>query len=165
MAAKYDAEQLMDDVLSIMTTNLNTEIGNINTNKSGDGKGITLSTIDSSAYFFQTMNETTANVNPFVFYGINEVNLEQGIGPANNESYIVGVMLVLEDNNTDLLIATRMLRYLKALRETFLNNWNDLSNRAKLRVESFAPFQFNEGIDSPITARVAAIALHVSLSP
>ncbi len=61
----YDLENLLDDVKGIMTTNLNTKISAINSEK---GDSTTLLTVDNSAYFLQELDNTSVNYNPFVFY-------------------------------------------------------------------------------------------------
>mgnify|MGYP003661754413 FL=1 len=67
----YDLESLMSDVETIMTTNLNTKIGDINTEKADS---ITLLTIDSAAYFMQDLDHESLNFNPFVFYSVEDID-------------------------------------------------------------------------------------------
>lgn len=158
MAAKYDLEVLMSDIQTIMANNLNTKITAINAEKADS---ISLTTVDSDSYFFQTMDETTVNKNPFVYYGINEIETD-GIGPVVAKNITIGVIIVYADTHQDLLIANYMLRYLRALEETFTDNWNETQSRAKLRVESFAPFQF-EGVNTSNMHRAAAVALRLTM--
>ena len=54
----YDLELLMDDVKSILKSNLNTKISAINTEKSDS---TTLLTVDNDAYFLQDLDHRSVN--------------------------------------------------------------------------------------------------------
>ena len=158
--AKFDLEQMLAGIETIMTDNLNTKITEINTERADT---ITLDSVNASAFFLQTLDNTATNFNPYVFYGIQDIESE-GIGPTASMLITVRVMLVVVDDASDLLIAKRMLRYLRALEETFTDNWNELENRAKIEIQQFAPIQFNEGINSSNRSRVAMVDLHLAMT-
>lgn len=161
MAAKYDWESLAADIETILKNNLNTKITALDAEKADT---ITLDQVNSSAYFFQTMNDSIANFNPFIFYGIDNIESE-GIPSASSDEIEIAVWLVLDDDANDLLIANRMLRYTRALKEVFEDNWNETRNRSKIVVKAFAPVQFQDAINSSNSGRIAQISIMVSMSP
>jgi hypothetical protein len=67
---KYDLENLLDDIETVLKTNLNTKITQLNTEKSD---AIVLRSVPSQAYFFETLDQRVANYNPFILYGIEEI--------------------------------------------------------------------------------------------
>lgn len=131
----YDLELLMDDIKTIMTSNLNTKIGDINTEKSDS---ITLLTVDNSAYFLQDLDHSTINHNPFIFYSCENIE-GKGLGPNTPQEFIINCILVLADQSGYIDISTRMFRYLRALREIFEENFSIKSNGNFISINSLAP--------------------------
>lgn len=158
MATK-DIEDVLDDIETFLKANLNTKIGEVNTEK---GDGITLLTIDSGAYFLQSMANTVANFNPFVFYGISETRSE-GIGPGTAKFYFVDVIIVVTDSGNDPDIGRKVLRYNKALVELFENNYARVSGSDRLEVQSLEPVVF-QLINSEDVYRAAGVRLEVVLA-
>lgn len=71
--AKYDAETLLTDLLSIVKSNLNTKLNEIQAEKAallGD-QNFVVPLINDSAWF-DTLDEKTANFDPYVYYGLND---------------------------------------------------------------------------------------------
>jgi hypothetical protein len=131
----YDLESLMVDVKSILTTNLNTKIGAINTEK---GDSITLLTVDSSAYFLQDLDHASVNHNPFIFYSCEDID-GTGFGPNTPQEFIINIILVLADQSGYTDLATRMFRYSRALKEIFEENFSIKSNSNFISINVLAP--------------------------
>lgn len=131
----YDLESLMSDVKSILTTNLNTKIGNINTEK---GDSITLLTVDSAAYFMQDLDHESLNFNPFVFYSVEDID-GTGFGPNTPQEFLINVILVLADQSGLTDVSTRMFRYSRALKEIFEENFSIKSNSNFISINVLAP--------------------------
>ena len=85
----YDLELLMDDVKSILTSNLNTKISAINTEKSDS---TTLLTVDNDAYFLQDLDHRSVNYNPFVFYSCEDID-GTGFGPNTPQEFLINIIL------------------------------------------------------------------------
>ena len=131
----YDLESLMSDVKSILTTNLNTKIGNINTEK---GDSITLLTVDSAAYFMQDLDHESLNFNPFIFYSVEDID-GTGFGPNTPQEFLINVILVLADQSGLTDVSTRMFRYSRALKEIFEENFSIKSNSNFISINVLAP--------------------------
>jgi hypothetical protein len=135
--SRYDIESLCDDIKAILVANLTAKIMALNTEKADT---VTLADVSAEAYIFQSMNGVTVNYNPFIFYGVQEIDGEGG------QSYTpsrvdVSVILVLEDSGEDIDIGRRMLRYGRALKEVFEEHFQDTSHGVKLTVQSQVPIE------------------------
>lgn len=131
----YDLESLMNDVKTILTSNLNTKIGDINTEKSDS---ITLLTVDNSAYFLQDLNSETVNYNPFIFYSCENIE-GTGEGPNTPQEFLINIILVLADQSGYSDLSTRMFRYSRALKEIFEENFSIKSNSNFISINILAP--------------------------
>lgn len=137
MATK-DVESILDDILSFLQANLNTKITEVNTEK---GDGIEMDTVGSTAYLMQTLNDTIANFDPFVFYGVVDSNSD-GVGPATSKTYIFNVVIVKVDSGQSLNLDRVMLRYNRVFVELFEKNWDKISKSDKFEVQSLEPISF-----------------------
>lgn len=137
---KYDVERFCADLKTILAASLNTKISEINSEKNDS---TTLAAVDSNAYFFQELNGRATNFDPFVLYSVEEIQSE-GTGPTTSITPTVHVVLVLADGGQDTeSVAVRMLRYQRALREVFEENWTSNKYGVKLRISSMVPVQFS----------------------
>lgn len=132
---KQDPEVFLLAVKQFLVDNLNTEIGNINTEKNDS---IVLSTISSSAYFIQTLNDTVANYNPHILVGLDDIG-SVGIGPGTLKTLTFSVVIILEDRGEDLYIGQRLLRYGRALEDLFNRSFNKILPHASFKVNSLVP--------------------------
>ena len=158
--AKYDLEKLLNDIETILKANLNTKLAAIDTEKADS---ITLATVDSTAYVRQSLNGETVNSDPFIFYGVDEIETVEGLGFGTNAKYSITVMLILADMNADLDIANRMFRYLRAIQEVFQENWNETDNGVKLFISSLAPIAVTD-MDTNATYRAIGVKLEATLA-
>ena len=131
----YDLESLMSDVKSILTTNLNTKLGDKKTEK---GDSITLLTVDSAAYFMQDLDHESLNFNPFIFYSVEDID-GTGFGPNTPQEFLINVILVLADQSGLTDVSTRMFRYSRALKEIFEENFSIKSNSNFISINVLAP--------------------------
>jgi hypothetical protein len=131
----YDLELLMDDVKSILTSNLNTKISAINTEKSDS---TTLLTVDNDAYFLQDLDHRSVNYNPFVFYSCEDIE-GTGFGPNTPQEFLINIILVLADQSGYTDLATRMFRYSRALKEIFEENFTIKRNANFISINVLAP--------------------------
>lgn len=156
----YDLENLCDDVKSILTTNLNTKISEINSLKNDS---TVLATIDSNAYIFQSMNGAQANMNPFVFYNIADIEDNAGIYSQVSKKVDIAVAIVVEDQGIDVNITVRMLRYLRCLEEIFRDNFDSIAQGVKLTVKSLAPIEITL-LNSTFNHRAVGVMITVDMS-
>ncbi len=163
---KYDSEDLLDTVLSIMTTStaLNTKIGAIEAEKIAASKALTptLATIDSGSYYVQTWSDKILNTNPSIFYGIEDVQTVDG-GGAAAKTYKIFVEIVLVDNGMTNDYWKRIARYSRALEELFLANFAPAVEAGRVKVEQVRPISFKLELDSSEEIKVGGISLSVTL--
>lgn len=153
----YDIDSWIDDFETFIKANLNTYITQVNTEKSDS----LLKTIDSNAYFFQTMNDRVANYDPFIFYGISDLE-SIGIGPQLSEKYMIDLIVVLTDTGQDLLTGKKLLRYNRALKEMIKKSWDIIGKGMKLKISSLVPVAFKLA-NSSNEYRAIGITIEVNL--
>src|SRR5688500_4192736 len=97
-----DLETLADDLLGILTANLNTKIAAIEAEKVAAGKGVSggLASISSDAYYLQSWNDDILQYHPAIFYGIDSVAAIKGGLAGYQVTLFVDVILV-DDQNLD----------------------------------------------------------------
>lgn len=134
---RTDFETICDDVKTILAANLNTKLAAIDADKDD---GIELDTISSSAYFFQDLNGVQVNYNPFVFYGL--INVEgEGIYGATQSKMEMFIAVAMEDNGENVSVSRRLFRYQRAVREVLEEKFDSLPCGAKMRVQSQVPIE------------------------
>ena len=131
----YDLENLLDDVKGIMTTNLNTKISAINSEKSDT---TTLLTVDNSAYFLQELDNTSVNYNPFVFYNCEEIE-GTGLGPLTPQEFLINCIIVVADQSAQGDLPIRMFRYLRCFKEIFEENFSIKANANFISINLLTP--------------------------
>lgn len=134
---RYDFESICAEVKAIMVANLNTRLAAISTEK---GDSIALRTVNAEAYFFQTLDQEPAAFDPFVFYGISEIEGEGGATQTPMKLKIFCVV-ICADEGEDEFTSNRMFRYQRALREIFEENFELPESQVKLVVSSLVPVE------------------------
>ena len=166
MAAKYDAESILEMVLEIMTSGgaLNAQIAAIEAEKTAQGKGLTpaLASVASGAYYEQTWSEKMLNTSPSIFYGIEEVKAVANGGVVAKE-YKIFVEIVLVDSGMTNDGAKRINRYARALEELFAANYGPAIAVSTVKIDSLRPIAFKLQLDSSDEIRVGGISLSVTL--
>ena len=133
--AKFDIETYLLAIETYMKANLNTHIGNLNTEKNDS---ITLSTVSNDAYFLQTLNDRVANFDPYILLAIDDIQ-GQGIGPGVVKTLVFTAVIVVADQSMDLLIGRRMLRYGRVLEDLFNDGFGKIIQGATFKINSLVP--------------------------
>lgn len=137
----YDIEQLLLDVETLLKANMNTYIGNMNTEKADS---ITLVEVDNSAYFYQSMNSEQVNMYPYVFFGVTDIEDEDSGPYLTSTTASIDVIIVLPDEGDDVNLSRRMFRYGRILKDIFTEKFDGLNNSIKLSVKSQVPVDLIE---------------------
>lgn len=133
--------QIADAIEAFIKANLNTHIAVQN---STNTYGITLKTVSASAYFFQTMNDAIANFDPFIYYGVADVEAPSSEGGGTIEKITFNALLVVSDRGEDLLIGRRMLLYREAWKAMIGPGWANIHRNARMTLTSLVPVAFTE---------------------
>ncbi len=156
--ARHDFESILDSVKSIVSVNLNAKLTELATEK---GDSIVTPPVDSNAYFLQSLDESAANFDPFIAYGITDIE-STSIGPQTAEKIMMSVVIVLSDNGRNDMNRI-MFRYSRALKEIFEENWQIHDSSSKINVirSTVVPF---EALDSGATYKAIGIEIETNLS-
>lgn len=142
----YDLEQLCFDLQTIASANLATKLAALDTEKND---GLTLKAPASTAYFFQALNKAQATADDvFVFFGMDDPTAD-GLGPMTVEEVEIFFIVMARDTGENQQYLRRMLRYSRALKEIFQENFSNTPWKNKLKVTSIAPVSFTiQGVPS-----------------
>jgi hypothetical protein len=162
--SKYDTEDLLESILGVMTSGLNTKITEIETEKIAAGKGLTpgLVAIASDAYYLQTWTDKILNNKVGIFYGIEDVQTQDG-GGAAAKTYKIFCEVVLVDNGQTNDTSKRIARYSRALEEIFLKAFADAVAYGKVKIDSVRPISFKLELDSDEEIKVGGVSLTITL--
>lgn len=155
-----DIEKILDDIDTFLKANLNTQIAALNTEK---GDSISLTTVDSDSYFYQSLNNKVANADPFVFYGVVD-SVSEPAGPVTGVTYTIQVVIAKVDSGNDPDIGKRILRYGRVLKDLFENKWSSVSGSAKFEVSSLQPAGFDGLLNNSAKYRVVGVNLQTSIA-
>jgi hypothetical protein len=164
--AKYDAEDLLDTVLGVMTNGgaLNAKIAAIEAEKASAGKGLspTLKPIASGSYYLQSWSEKCLQNAPAIFYGIENVSA-QTAGRAVAKTYTIFVEVILVDSGLTNDGSKRINRYARALEELFAENFSPAIAQGVVKIDQVRPMAFKLELDSSDEVKVGGISLQISL--
>ena len=155
--AKYDVESFLADIKATLQANLNTKIAEINSEKSDS---IVLATIDNAAYVLQQLNGALINWNPFVFYGVDDIQ-STSRGPLSSRAITASAVVIVKDDGNDIEVGIRMFRYLRVLEEVFKDNW--ANNAVKLEIKSLVPIPITN-LNSSDSYRAVGVSLDAGLA-
>jgi hypothetical protein len=145
--ARFDFEDILDDIKTVLVANLNTKIGLLNTEKND---GISIPTIKDQAFFMQSLDDSAANFDPFIIYGVEDIEVIEPIHVGRTaERIFISVIIVLTDNGR-LNINNILFRYSRILKEIFETNFQNknISNRIKVNRLSPVPFKALDGSET-----------------
>lgn len=166
MSYEYDSEDLLDTLLGIMTDGsaLNNKIAAIEAEKTAQGKQLTpaISSIDNTAYFPQTWNDKILNKTPAIFYGIEDVQSNDGGGVVATTYKCFVDVLVLDNGQTN-DVWKRVARYSRALKELFLSNFKPAIAQGTVKVEAVRPIAFKPDLDSSEEIKVGGVLLSITI--
>jgi len=158
--ARHDFEEILDNVKTIISDNLSTKLTAITTDK---GDSIVLPTLNSEAFFIQTLDERIANFDPFLVYGISNIENESvsNGGHTSQKIFIECTMVLADNGRSD--INRIMFRYARALKEIFEENWQILDSSTRINVTQSNVVGF-ENLDSSATYKASGVELEINLA-
>lgn len=165
---QYDTEDLLDDILSIMTKDsdgLNEYIAAIEAEKIAKSKGLTpgLKPVSKTkGYFQQTWSDKIRNIDPAIFYGIEDVSALDG-GQVTAQTYKVFVEVVLVDSGMTNDTHRRIARYSRALKQLFEDKFDMGKNSSKIKIETIRPIAFRLELDSSEEIKVGGVSLTITI--
>ena len=138
MAAKYDAERLLDDLLTIIKSNLNAKITAIQTEKDIllGVNNFDVPSVEDAAYF-DSLDDKVANFNPYVYYGIGDNAVIENESAEADEITAFFTVVLADNGKPD--IYKIMLRYIRALREIISENFGKIPEASNLQVITITP--------------------------
>lgn len=122
--AKVDLETWVLEVIGYVKANLNAKITAINTEK---GDGITLATVETTAFYYQDWGVNWPNHSPAILFAIQNETVET-LGPESSEVLRMVVELYTSDQGLagDDKLMKMLMRYKRAIREVFTDKFREL---------------------------------------
>lgn len=164
--AKYDAENLLAGIRSILSAKLNDAIAAVEAEKIAQGLPATnIAPIDvNEGYFEQTWSFANFNVKQGVYYGIEDMQAK-GVGPATQVTYKVFIEIVFADGGNDKLGLKRLHRYTRAIQDVMEDNYDQLPvNSGKINIETIRPISFKLEADSSEEIRVGGVSITMAIA-
>lgn len=160
--ARYDAENLANDLVAILKTNLSTKLTAITAEK---GDSLTLSPVDTTrGYFFQSLEKATAAALPvFIFWGLDDPIAKGSSGMATAQEIDFFFILVLQDTAENETFIIRLMRYMRAIREVFEENYTTINRAARISVSSLAPVPI-ESLNAAGTFKATGVKIRANLA-
>lgn len=144
MSKKYDPEKLVQDLLKMFRDNLPAKLAAINTEK-GDSL---LVAPDLEAWFFQNLNDSSFNFEPFVVYSIDAMTIGSNNTAAASKNIVVSFEVAFVDhgeNDSD-NIYRKLLRFTRALEEIFFEKKREsIPSCVELEIQTLAPLGVDAG--------------------
>jgi hypothetical protein len=163
----YDAEDLLASILAIMVDGgaLNAKVAAIDAEKTAAGKALTpaLAPFASDAYYEQSWSNKILNNSPGIFYGIEDVQAQDGGGGVVAKIYKVFVEVVYCDSGQTNDAHKRINRYARALEELFAAAYAPALGHGTVKMEAVRPMAFKLALDSDEEIKVGGISLTISL--
>ena len=153
-----DIETVCNEVKSVIQSNIVAKLAEITTDK---GDSLTLDAIDTDAYFFQTLNQKTVNYNPFVYYGVAAIDGDSQ-GGQTVTALDIFILVCISDEFQDLLIANKLFRYQRAIKEIFEETFDLPESGVRVRVQNQVPVDIRLS-DSAEIHRVIGVTLRAEL--
>lgn len=160
---KYDAEKLMTDIRAILVAKLDAKLDQIAAEKADFdsenlGGALGLPYIPEKDYFFQSWSDRILNVKYAIFYGIEET-VTSGMGPSSAVLYKIFVEIIVHDSGQDSKTTNRVLRYSRAIREVFEENYDKLPGGNNIKIETTKPISFRIDLDTSEEIKVGGVLI------
>jgi len=134
MATRFDIENLREEIETILKAKLNTKITALNSEK---GDTLLLS-VDSTAYYFQSVNSENISKDPYIFTGVASVDASTTQGAvAGTITY--DIYIVFSESSNDDLVGKRIFRYQRAIKEVVTENFSEIDNVSTIEVSDLNP--------------------------
>ncbi len=160
-----DGEELVDDIFAILFAQLNDQIAAVETSKIALGKGVTptLAEIPSDAWYRQSWTNKILNRTPGIFYGIEDVNTQDG-GGGSAQTYKVFIEVVAVDNGQSNDVDRRIERYAQAIKKVMERNHRTLSYCSQIKIATVVPFSFKLELDSNDEIKVGGVSVLATIT-
>jgi len=133
MARRFDTEDIFRALIAFVKVKINPKLAEIRTEK-----GITTAELkdvntEDDAFVFLTMNDGTPNRDVWVLITQAD-NSASGIGPSTAKTESIAISIIFSYQN-NLISGYNALRYRRALREIFEDDWDRLKPHLKMIVK------------------------------
>lgn len=135
MGKKQDIESLADYIESLLKAGLNAKIDQINTEKADT---TTLKHVDAAAYSMHRIKGSALNFDPLVVTYLDNLDAV-GMGAGTAETPTIKAVILVADNGQDSELDRRMLRYMRAVKEVFEENFSKNRTWPNLEITSLVP--------------------------
>lgn len=169
--AKYDLEDICDDVLALMTdtgaAGLNARIAALDAEKTAKGKTLStaLAIIAAGSYHFQSWSAKILNSNPAIWYGVESVTTVDGGAPgAVLKTNKIFVEIVMVDDGMTNDVSKRIMRYTRILEELFSEAFKIGEQNGSIKIETVQPSSFKLDYDSSEEIKIGGVSLTVTLA-
>lgn len=158
---KYDIELVETKLLTLVKAKLPAKLTEIETDK---GDGLTLDVPTDSQYYNSTdIDEEVINQSPLIKYGV-VINDVVSISAATAEDNTYMFLIHFDDlNETQGVVRKKLLRYSRAFKEIFEENFKAFSFLSSLQIQTIAPHLWRENERSPVY-KVAGVYIQTSLA-
>lgn len=159
---KYDTERLLDDLMAILKTNLNTKISEIQAEKDsllGAGN-FAVPLIDDEAWF-DSLDDKAVNFDPYVYYGVNDQNVIE-LSSADASEISIFFTVVLHYNGDDASMFRKMLRYIRAMQEVVTANYDAISCASSLTVATITPTDMKD-LDGDTFHKIGGVVINTAI--
>lgn len=160
----YDIEDLVQDIEDLLKSKLNAKVAAIEAEKVARGRvASSPAAVASDAYFQYGWNDTSLNKSPAV--GIFVARSEgAGEGPFTKITHVLEVGVVLSGTQNDKTAKQKAMRYARALKEVFEENWGKLNSCVtREKIETIGPIDFTLNQDSSDECKIAGVSITATL--
>lgn len=166
MSQKYDVENLLSDIKSLLVANLNAAIDAVEAEKVAMGLPATgLAHIDpSTSYYEQNWSDQILMTSPAIFYGVESIHAESASGAVTSETYKIFVEVVYADTMVDTFTKNRIHRYARALRDVFEQNFDRTPGGSRIKIETVRPIAFKLDLNSSEEIKVGGVSITTALA-
>ncbi len=161
--AKFDIEDLVAELRTVMEDGLNAAIAAVEAEKIAAGKGFTPTLANIQNYHEQTWDDKVLQHQVTVFYGLEDIETTDiGGGPAKKLTLFAEIVYV--DNGMANDGWKRVQRYSRALEELLTaqsSRFNSFGSSP--RIEQVRPFAFKNESNTSEEVKVGGVSLSVTL--
>lgn len=162
---EYDLESVVSDVKKLLRAKLNGEITAVEQEKVAAGFDPSkIMAVADDSYFELAWNDAALNKSPAVGIFLGEHKEKDDAGGGTLLLYTLDIGVVISGTQNDPLSTLKMLRYTRALKAVFKNNWGLLNNAAtREKLETIGPVGFTLNVDSSEECKIAGVSLTLTL--
>ena len=166
--AKYDIEDLCNDLKAYLLANLDTKIAAVEAEKIAAGKPLDggLPGIPEAAYTFQNWSDAILQNPVNLFFGVEDVKANDiGAGQsADVLTLFIEVVLVVDSNKKNNDDVNRVFRYTRAIKEVMQAYAKINSFISKTKIETVRPVSYKLNFDTNEEVRVGGVSVTTSIA-